>query len=294
MTTSTGAQPDLEPSPPSAFPTNSSPQSAAPRRTRASRWASGLKRSLPACLAFALILLLWQLAVDHDIINSAAVASPTDIFDASRSALTTSVYWSAVLDTLHNWGLGLAISLLIAIPVGLILGSNSTIYVLTRFSVDFLRTIPAVAIIPLLLLLYGATHMMAIVLIVFGSLWPSLLQTMYGVHQVDPVARDVSKAYRFRPRDVVLRLVIPSAAPFIATGVRIAATMSLLLSIGAELIGGAPGIGAQIGLAQQDGRIDDLYLYVVTGAVFGVLLNVVLISTERKILRWHYRDHSNP
>jgi len=91
------------------------------------------------------------------------------------------------------------------------------------------------------LLLYGATPKMAFALIVFGSVWPVLLQAMYGVHQVDPAMWDVARAYGLRRLDRLRFLILPSAAPFVATGVRLAATISLLLAIGAELIGGAPG-----------------------------------------------------
>jgi ABC-type nitrate/sulfonate/bicarbonate transport system permease component len=122
---------------------------------------------------------------------------------------------------------------------------------------------------------------------VFGSVWPVVLQSMYGVHQIDPVARDVAAAYRWRRRDVVGRLVLPSAAPFVATGIRIAATMSLLLAIGAELLGGAPGIGAAITAEQEGGDVPRTWAFVVVSAVMGVLLNLSMLALERKVLRWH-------
>jgi ABC-type nitrate/sulfonate/bicarbonate transport system permease component len=164
---------------------------------------------------------------------------------------------------------------------------------MSRVTIDFLRTIPPVALIPLALLLYGATEKMALLLIVFGSAWPVLLQSMYGVHQVDPVARDVARAYRLSRRDVVLSVVLPSAAPLIATGIRIAATMSLLLAIGAELIGGAPGVGHSIAIAEVNGDIPQMYAFVVVSATLGVLLNVALLRLEGRALAWHpsHRPH---
>ena len=163
---------------------------------------------------------------------------------------------------------------------------------MSRFTIDFLRTIPPVALIPLVLLVYGATPKMAFVLIVFGSTWPVLLQAMYGVHQVDPAARDVARAYRLRRRDRIRFLIVPSAAPFIATGIRLAATISLLLAIGAELLGGAPGIGASITLQEQNGDIPGMWVYVVLAAVLGVIVNLALIGLERRILTWHPAQRS--
>lgn len=254
------------------------------RRPRLRRW-------LYALIAAALTVLAWQLGVDSGIVSRAGVASPTDVARAAPPLLGTSTFWSAIAATLQSWAEGLAISLMVTIPVGLVLGASELAYIFTRFSIDFLRTIPPVALVPLVLLLYGATNMMAVVLIVFGSMWPLLLQTMYGVHQVDPVARDVAHAYRLRRRDVVLRIVVPSAAPFIATGIRISATMSLLLAVGAELIGGAPGIGAQINLAQQNALIPQMYVFIVVSALLGVTVNLALLFVERRALRWHFARH---
>jgi ABC-type nitrate/sulfonate/bicarbonate transport system permease component len=128
---------------------------------------------------------------------------------------------------------------------------------------------------------------MSLVLIVFGSAWPVLLQSMYGVHQVDPVARDVARAYRLSRRDRILNVMLPSAAPLIATGIRVAATMSLLLAIGAELIGGAPGVGNAIALAEVNGDIPQMYAFVVVAATLGVLLNMAMLGLEGRALVWH-------
>lgn len=240
-----------------------------------------------AATAAVIALALWQAGVESGLISPAAVASPTEIAGAAAPLISNGESWAAAGDTIRSWGEGLGISLAVAVPLGLLTGASDVLYKLTRFSFDFLRTIPPVAIVPLALLLYGATNRMALVLIVFGSVWPMLLASMYGVHQVDAVARDVARAYRFRLRDRVFRLVLPSAAPFIATGIRIAATMSLLLAVGAELIGGAPGIGNEITLEQQDGDIPAMFVYVVASALLGLLANLALVNLERRALQWH-------
>jgi len=251
-----------------------------------------LRRIAYAVAAIIVALAAWQIGVDSGVVNRAAVASPTDIARAAGPLITKNGFWSAVGATVRSWSEGLAISLLIAIPLGLLIGASDLFYKLTRFSIDFLRTIPAVALVPLALLLYGATDRMALVLIVFGSVWPMLLQSMYGVHQVDPIARDVARAYRFRRRERIFRLVLPSASPFIATGVRIAATMSLLLAVGAELFGGAPGIGNEITVQQQTGNIPVMFVYVVVSALLGLVVNLVLINVERRALKWHSAERS--
>ncbi|MGC0362369.1 ABC-type nitrate/sulfonate/bicarbonate transport system permease component [Rhodococcus sp. 27YEA15] len=235
----------------------------------------------------ALALLVWQFSVSGGLVPSSAVATPTQIATELARLVGTQQFWIAVWDTVRIWAKGMAISMVIAIPVGLILGANTIAYRMCRVTVDFLRTIPPVALIPLALLLYGATETMALVLIVFGSVWPLLLQSMYGVHQVDPVARDVARSYRWKPRYYVVDLVIPSAAPFMATGIRLAATISLMLAIGAQLIGGAPGIGQLLSSAQEVGNVSLVYAYIVVSAILGVAVNLGMIALERRVLRWH-------
>jgi ABC-type nitrate/sulfonate/bicarbonate transport system permease component len=264
-------------------------RSSGPRRFGAR--SSGAQLAYRAA-ATVLALALWQLAVVSGVVSAAAVAAPTNIVRAAGSLVASHVFGAALLETIASWALGLLVSLLIALPIGLVLGSSDLAYRMSRFTIDFLRTIPPVALIPLVLLVYGATPKMAFVLIVFGSTWPVLLQAMYGVHQVDPAARDVARAYRLRRRDRIRFLILPSAAPFIATGIRLAATISLLLAIGAELLGGAPGIGASITLQEQNGDIPGMWVYVVLAAVLGVIVNLALIGLERRILTWHPAQRS--
>jgi ABC-type nitrate/sulfonate/bicarbonate transport system permease component len=235
----------------------------------------------------ALLLASWQGSVSGGVISSDAVAAPSAIVLALNDLWSTSAFWDSVGNTLHTWSIGFGISFAMAVPIGLALGASNLAYRMSRVSVDFLRTIPPVALLPLVLLLDGATEKMALTLVVFGSIWPLLLQTMYGVHQIDPMSIQVARSYHLRRQDVALRLYLPSAAPLIATGARIAATTGLLLAVGAELLGGAPGLGASITHAQQNLDVADLYAYVVTTAVLGIALNAVLVGIERRVLPWH-------
>lgn len=260
------------------------------RRTRSDDSLPPRKMLMLRIGCIVLLLITWQVAVVVDIIPRAAIAAPTDIVVALGAMFVTPTFWSSFGATMFNWGTGLGIAIVIAVPLGMLLGASTRVYRMFRFTIDFLRTIPPVALIPLVLLIFGATPVMAIVLIVFGASWPLLLQAMYGVHEVDPVARDVARSYRWRRRDRVFLLVLPSAAPFLATGLRIAATMSLLMTIGAELIGGAPGLGKAIGFAQNSGDIPQVHAYVTVIALLGVMLNLVLARIERSVLRWLPRN----
>ncbi|WP_281250002.1 ABC transporter permease [Rhodococcoides yunnanense] len=237
--------------------------------------------------AVAVAVVGWQFACEIGLVPGSAIASPIGLSESVFEIVRTTQFWSNSVSTLRSWILGFAIAAGLAIPTGLVIGSSHVGYRMTRVMIDILRSLPPVAIIPLVLLLYGATEKMAVVIIVLGSVWPILLQSIDGARQVDPTVREMALSYRV-PRPLKnFVVVLPSAAPFIATGLRIAGTMSLLLAIGAELIGGAPGLGSAIVQFQLVGDVDGVFAIVVVTAVLGIVLNQFMLNLERKVLRWH-------
>lgn len=269
--------------------TTSRPSSAA--RIRVARRAAGHPgrghRTMARVLTVVGVLAIWQLCSATGALDPRTVPSPTQILVELGGLVGESGFWYVLGLTMLSWAIGLGISILVAVPAGLLLGSSQVAYRSCRFTIDFLRTIPPVALVPLALLLFGATTQMKLVLVVLGAVWPLLLQSMYGVHQIDPVARETFRSYRVDRWRQAIFLILPGAAPFVATGVRIAATMALLLTIGAELIGNAQGVGNSIGLAEIASNVPRLFAFIVVSAVLGVVINAVLAVAERRLLSWH-------
>jgi ABC-type nitrate/sulfonate/bicarbonate transport system permease component len=248
----------------------------------------------PKVVAFGCAIGVWQLLLTAGIVSPLALASPSEVVRTSAHLVGQGSFWQVLGETVKSWVIGLLLSAAVAIPLGLLLGSSEIAYRSCRFTIDFLRTIPPVAVIPLLLLLYGARTQTAVMLVLLGAVWPLVLQSMYGVQQVDPLVREVARSYRLRRRDVVVSVILPSAAPFIATGLRIAASMSLLLTIGAELIGGVPGLGNSIASAQTNGDIPAMYAYIFACAMLGVLINRTMLRGAGRLLAWHSAQRTAP
>src|SRR5688500_3854334 len=143
-----------------------------------------------------------------------------------------------ILATLTAWALGLLIAVGIAVPLGLALGTIPLIARAVTTIVEFLRPIPSVALIPLVAMLLGTDLEMKLTVIVYASVWPVLFNTVYGLRDVDPVAKDTLRAFGFGRLAVLWRVAIPATAPFIATGVRMAAAVALILAVTAEMFGG--------------------------------------------------------
>lgn len=196
-------------------------------------------------------------------------------------------FWVAVLDTLRTWMLGLVIAVALGVVVGVFIGSVPVLRAATASTVEFLRPIPSVALIPLVVVLQGPTVEATLVLVVYAAFWQVLIQVLAGVADVDPVASDTARSYHLNRVAQVRYLIWPTALPYVVTGVRLAATVALILTITGELVIGSPGLGQEIANARQSGAVPEMYALIVVTGVFGVAANVLTRAGERRALAWH-------
>jgi ABC-type nitrate/sulfonate/bicarbonate transport system permease component len=196
-------------------------------------------------------------------------------------------FWTALGFTLESWALGLLISVTAGIAIGIAIGSSSTVLATTRSTIEFLRPIPSVALIPLVTLLFGTTLRSNLVLVVYAAFWQVLIQVLYGVQDVDPVARETARSYRFGRWAQIRYVTWPTTLPYLMTGVRLAAAVALILTITAELVIGTPGLGKEIFVAQTSGAYSVMYAYVIVTGIIGVAVNVLARALERLVMPWH-------
>ena len=196
---------------------------------------------------------------------------PSDHFPPISETLGTLVeqlgegsFWDAVANTLQGWALGLGIAAALAIPIGIVVGSNRLLYRALRGLIEFLRPIPSVALIPLAILIYGTGLKSKVFLAAFASFWQVIVATLYGVQDIDPVATDTARSFGLSRRQRLLRVTLPSAVPYIATGLRIASAVSLILAVTAELVIGSSGLGRSINLARSGGNEELMYALIIT------------------------------
>jgi ABC-type nitrate/sulfonate/bicarbonate transport system permease component len=193
----------------------------------------------------------------------------------------------ATVDTLRTWALGLVIAVVAGIVLGMAIGSMPFLRAATATTIEFLRPIPSVALIPLAALLYGATIKSTLVLVIYASFWQVLVQVLHGIADVDPVARDTARAYKLTRLERIWYLFWPTALPYAVTGIRLAASVALILAITGELILGSPGLGQEIAVAQSSGAVPQMYALVVVTGVMGLCANIFARAAERRVLAWH-------
>jgi ABC-type nitrate/sulfonate/bicarbonate transport system permease component len=238
-------------------------------------------------LSVAGALALFELLPRIGVLPSDHFPPISDTLSTLAEQLGEGSFWEAVGNTLEGWALGLGIAAALAIPIGVVVGSSRLLYRATRGLIEFLRPIPSVALIPLAILIYGTGLQSKVFLAAFASFWQLLVATLYGVQDVDPVATDTARSFGFSRPQRLFRVTLPSAIPYIATGLRIASAVSLILTVTAELVIGSAGLGRAINVARSGGNEELMYALIIVTGVLGVLLNGIFTRAEHRVLRWH-------
>jgi ABC-type nitrate/sulfonate/bicarbonate transport system permease component len=235
----------------------------------------------------AAFLLLWESVPRMGLIDERYLPAASEVLLRLFGYLGQASFWGDVGHTMMAWAIGLAISISSALVLGFTIGSNEFLRSATRSTIEFLRPIPSVAFIPIAVLIFGVEIESSLLLIIYASFWPVLIQTLYGIADVDPVARSTASSYQLGWLAEARHVVWPTALPYIMTGIRLSAAIALILAIVAELIIGSPGLGKQIALTQSGGAIREMYALIVATGMIGVAVNMVVRRVERRVLAWH-------
>ena len=240
-------------------------------------------------LVVAVLLGAWEAVSRSGLVDAGAFPSMTATMAELGRQLVSAELWTAIGDTLRGWSAGVLIGVTLAVSVGTLLGQNRFAYLSVIPVVEFVKTVPVIAILPLAIVVWGATTEMKVFLVAFGVFWPLVIQVIYGVRAVDPVVRDTATVLRLRGLRRFSTVTLPSAAPFVATGIRVAAAVGLILTIIAELIGGAEGLGLSILSSVNAGpeRLPATYAFILVTGVLGVLVTSAFSWLERRVLHWH-------
>ncbi|KAA9148672.1 ABC transporter permease [Microbacterium lushaniae] len=255
----------------------------APERTR----RRGLRKLVLGMAGILGFLLTWQLLPTVGIVNPAYFPTATDTIAQLFVQFQDLEFWRNVGRTLTAWGLGLLIATVLAVVLGTVIGLVPFLRRATHTTVEFLRPIPSVALIPLAILVFGYQLQSALLIIVFASFWQVFIQVLYGVADVDTVARDTARSFGLTRGSRIVNLVFPTALPYLMTGLRLAATVALILAITAEMFINNPGIGRVLMLAQAGGQWTTVYALVIVTGLLGLVINLIFRVIERRSLSWH-------
>ena len=209
------------------------------------------------------------------------------IMVALYKEMMTAEFWTALGDTLEAWSIGLVISVIAGVVIGIVIGSSQVLRTLTNSTIEFLRPIPSVALIPLAVLLFGSQIQSTLILVVYASFWQVLVQVLYGVQDVDPVARETARSYGLGSWAQIRYVTWPTTLPYLMTGVRLAAAVALILAITSEVAIDTQGLGKEISDTESGGAVAAMYAYLIVAGIIGVIVNLGARTLERRMLAWH-------
>jgi ABC-type nitrate/sulfonate/bicarbonate transport system permease component len=237
-------------------------------------------------LVAALLLLLWQVYAE----SAEQLYLPT--FTAAASAtwdlLSESTLTSDVLPSVGRFALGYAIGCVVGVAVGTPVGYLRALEPWVRPVLEFLRAMPAAAILPLALLLLGTGGGMRVTVIAFGACWPVLLNALDGARNVDPVLIETGKINGLGRLAVLRRIVLPASLPQIFAGLRTALGIALIVMVLSEMYGASSGLGYFILTAQRRFLVPETYGGVLVLGIIGWLVSVLFSRFERRALAWHF------
>jgi NitT/TauT family transport system permease protein len=232
------------------------------------------------------LLLVWELLVRSHLLDVRFFPAPSQVLKAVWDLGASGVLLQDVAASLTRIGAGFLIGGLAGLVVGLLMGVSRLVRAAGKPLFGVFYPIPKIAILPLVMLVFGIGETSKYVIVAIGVFFLVLLNTMAGVVNIDRIYLDVGRNFGARRIDVLWRIALPGALPFIFTGLRLGWGTGLLLIVAAEFISAKSGLGYLIWNAWQTFSVEDMYAGLLTVSALGLISFAILDVVERWLLPW--------
>jgi ABC-type nitrate/sulfonate/bicarbonate transport system permease component len=255
-------------------------------RPRSRVWAS-FGQNLAYAIGLPIVLLvIWGIWASAS--PAAFFPSPLIIFEAFVDTWVGPAFVTDVLPSLGRLALGIVLSVLVGIVAGTLIGLVRWLRDLLEPMLEFFRAIPPPVLIPIVAVLLGPTDTMKITVIVAGSVWPVLLNTIDGVRATDSIMTETARSFALTPAERIRYLVLPAASPRIMAGTRQSMSIALILMVISEMFYSSSGLGYRIVYFQRNYLIAEMWGGILLLGLIGVLLAGIFGFVERRVLRWYH------
>ena len=242
-----------------------------------------------AALIFALALVLaWQILAELRLISPIFFPAPSRALSVLIARIADGSIWLSLAATVLRMIFGWLLACLVGIALGAAIASSRLARDLLEPTLEFLRPLPASAIIPVAILFLGLSNAMALAVIAFGAIWPVLLASVHGFSSVPDELRNVADVLGFSRARYLRIVALPAAAPDILSGVRVSLAIALILTVVTEMQASLAGLGWEIFYAQRVYRSADLYAGLIVLGAVGFAANQLLQQLERRALPWRH------
>ncbi len=238
------------------------------------------------------LILIFVLFLAWEILPSTGLVSPIFFpkFSVTVLALINLISSGELLihieASLQRSIIGYGLAMIVAIPLGLIMGWYSSIEKYTDLLIQTLRNTSLFALLPLFIMLFGIGETSKIIIVFYAALWYMLINTISGVKSVDPLYIKAAKSFGISDIDLFKKIILPASIPSIISGARLSAKTAVMVVIAAEMLAAKSGLGYFVQNSQLMYRIPEMYAGILTLAVIGLSLNYLLVWLEKKATYW--------
>ncbi|BCJ46304.1 ABC transporter permease [Actinoplanes ianthinogenes] len=236
-----------------------------------------------AILALAAV---WEILPRLGVVDATFLPPLSEVLKAWWELVKSGELWEHTQASLTRSLAGFGLAIVIAIPLGLLIGWYKPVANLLNPLLEVFRNTAALAILPVFVLILGLGETSKIAIILYACAWPILLNTVSGVRTVDPLLIKSARSLGLGSLRLFQKVILPAAVPTIFTGIRLAGAYSILILIAAEMVGAKAGLGYLINYAQYNFAVPDMYAGIITISAIGLLVNQLLIAIERRFSTW--------
>jgi sulfonate transport system permease protein len=244
---------------------------------------------LPALFPLAL-LAAWEYVSGRRIVNPAILPAPSSVFSAFIVLLSNGQIARHFKASIFRVVLGFLAGTAWGLILGMLIGLFNKIDRMTRLVINVLRPIPMIALIPVFILSLGIGESSKVAVITVGAFWPLLMNTVYGIKSVDRKLLELAYVLKKSRWVTFFRIILPSALPPVIVGIRLAASTAWACVVAAEMIAASSGLGFLIMYAREVSQTGVMYMGVLLIGIFGLLIDTVIVTLERFVLRWYYPE----
>jgi ABC-type nitrate/sulfonate/bicarbonate transport system permease component len=238
-------------------------------------------------LAFFIgLLVAWKLASDARLINPIWFPGPDRAFAKLWEWARTGVLWAPLVKTVWRMLAGWLAACVAGVVLGAAIASSPLARRLLQPSAEFLRPLPASAILPVAILVLGLSDAMIVFVVAFGSIWPVLLGAIHGFRSVEPRLVEVARVLGLTRWQRAWKFQLPSALADIFAGMRVSIAIALIVTVASEMLSSQPGIGYLMLLAARSFRSVDIFAGVIVLGALGFIANASVQKLEDRLLRW--------
>ena len=234
----------------------------------------------------AAVLFAWKLAADAKLINPLWFPGPDKSFRALAGWIGSGELWDPLGKTVWRMFAGWIAATVAGVVLGAAIASSALARELFEPSAEFLRPLPASAILPPAILVLGLSDAMIVFVVAFGSVWPILLGAIHGFKSVDPRLSEVARMLRLTAWARAWKIQLPNALPDIFAGMRVSISIALIITVASEMLSSQQGVGYMMLVAARGFRSAEIFAGIVVLGVLGYITNSTMQKLEDWLLRW--------